>query len=650
MIGDDYGKARKAGEQAFQSALREGRYPYLPVLDQFLDESKCSRVHLGTIEIPLSQVIGTKTEGRTRTFACNFMPVMDKESEFGVKWSRLYESQVAEGMRDPVIVYEYLHYFYVQEGNKRVSVAKYLNMPTVNAQVTRLTAPDENPGETDLYEEFLKFYAVCPLYELNFTKKGSYLKFAKILGRDLKTPWDEVTVSRVKAAFYNFHNAYAQMQEVSGFANESDALLTYLSVYEFDKLRWQSVQTVRKNIARLRKEMIAQSADDHIELRETPPQKKESPLPIPLPIPLPDIRKIIPAYTESKPLKIAFIYDNDPEKSAWTYEHEVGRLYLNKKFRGIVKADCYSNCNTDEKIMDALNRASEDSEMIFTVSPSMMNQTLKAAIQHPDVQFLNCSVNLSSKAVRSYYVRMYEVKFLMGALAAMHAENHRVCYVADYPIYGSIASINAFAIGASFIDPEIRVYLAWSGVYDQDWFRELDYLDINVFCGPDVVKVKDDRSICGLCRRKTDGSLTNLAMPVINWANYYEKLITPALEGAGTKDSSGAAKAVNYWWGIDAGAVDLNISSAVSYSSAKMIRLMKENLTAGTFAPFFGELRTQKGVIRTDGDGKLSQEEIIRMDWLNENVIGVIPEYESIRESAKKLVSVSGVGSAKEKV
>ena len=45
------------------------------------------------------------------------------------------------------------------------------------------------------------------------------------------------------------------------------------------------------------------------------------------------------------------------------------------------------------------------------------------------------------------------------------AENNNLMYIADYPIYGSIANINAFALGAKMINPRARVYLEWSTQY-----------------------------------------------------------------------------------------------------------------------------------------------------------------------------------------
>lgn len=79
------------------------------------------------------------------------------------KWSNLYDIQVTEGYRDPVIVTEFMHRFYVQEGNKRVSVLKFLDAPTVSAKVTRLYPGTWDSVESLLYGEFCAFWRVCPI-------------------------------------------------------------------------------------------------------------------------------------------------------------------------------------------------------------------------------------------------------------------------------------------------------------------------------------------------------------------------------------------------------------------------------------------------------------------------------------------------------
>ena len=50
----------------------------------------------------------------------------------------------------------------------------------------------------------------------------------------------------------------------------------------------------------------------------------------------------------------------------------------------------------------------------------------------------------------------------MGAIAGAMAENDKISYIADYPISGTIANINAFALGAKMINPRAKVHLEWS--------------------------------------------------------------------------------------------------------------------------------------------------------------------------------------------
>ena len=121
----DYSGALRQGRRRYQEAVSKGQYPYLPVLDDILSNTDIvSEVNLGVIDIPLERVVGTKTQGRTRAFASNFMPLLGERSEFGAKWAYLYDHQIEEGSMIRCLAYEFMNRYYVQEGNKRVSVLK----------------------------------------------------------------------------------------------------------------------------------------------------------------------------------------------------------------------------------------------------------------------------------------------------------------------------------------------------------------------------------------------------------------------------------------------------------------------------------------------------------------------------------------------
>ena len=136
---EDYENACRIGQREYRKAIAEGRYPYPPVLDEILkDIDTLAEVPIGIVDLPIEKVVGTKTSGRTNTFSTNFMPILGPKSEFATKWSLLYDSQLQEGLHDPIKAYEYLNRFYVQEGNKRVSVCRYSGVAFIAADVIRV--------------------------------------------------------------------------------------------------------------------------------------------------------------------------------------------------------------------------------------------------------------------------------------------------------------------------------------------------------------------------------------------------------------------------------------------------------------------------------------------------------------------------------
>src|SRR5699024_1421801 len=69
-VMEEYTRAQKRGQKEYREAMAEGRYPYLPVLDDILENADVeSQLPMGLVEIPLDQVVGTKTAGRTAAFA-----------------------------------------------------------------------------------------------------------------------------------------------------------------------------------------------------------------------------------------------------------------------------------------------------------------------------------------------------------------------------------------------------------------------------------------------------------------------------------------------------------------------------------------------------------------------------------------------------
>lgn len=128
-------------------------------------------------------MVGTKTTGRTMAFASNFMPLLPEDTEFASKWLSLCMAHMEEGIHDAIKAYEYMGRFYVQEGNKRVSVLKYFGADSIFATVTRVVPRFNDTPEIREYYEFMEYYPLCGLYRLHFTQEGSFARLQKALGK-----------------------------------------------------------------------------------------------------------------------------------------------------------------------------------------------------------------------------------------------------------------------------------------------------------------------------------------------------------------------------------------------------------------------------------------------------------------------------------
>lgn len=622
----EYPRARKLGLKQVEEALAQGLEPNPPSLDDLMGEQGVSgTVSLGVMEIPLSLVAGTRTRGRQNLFSRGFMPLADPSSEFAMKWENLMRSQLEEGMRDPIVCYEYLQRFYVQEGNKRVSVARCLDMPTIPAKVTRILPQRSDSTEYALYQEFLRFYAVAPMYGLIFSKLGSYERLAKILGSSLDTPWEELSVKRMKAAFLRFERALAKQSSVtSDSETTADAFLVYLLSYGPDSFSSTDDELAR-NIRRMRDELVVAAQDDPISFADKMPDPKGL---------VPAIRgaaKSLAATTVGvQPAKVAFIYDKLPSESGWVALHEKGRFDLEGRMGPQVMTKAYLGCDDDERFNHAVGRALEDgADLVVTVSPRQFEQAVRAAVAFPKARLVNCSINLPSSSVRTFYARMYQVKFIFGALAASMSESHRIGYVAVSPIYGAVSEVNAFALGAAMVDSEATVFLKWLSSKDGNWRQELREDGVDVFSGIEYVDPTGENGPHGLNRVLPDGRFELLATPVWDWGRYYELIVQSLRDGSWKQDERATkGHARNYWLGMREGVVRIELAEGLATGQRRLVEVLSRALVEGGASPF---------------DVPYSDDELASMRRLAPNIAGRLPRQRELSEDGRREVEAAGI-------
>ena len=631
MAIEEYIKAYKMGKKEYQSRMLRGLKPTLEVLDDILPgKGTLSEVPLGLVQIPVDQIVGTKTYGRSEAFASNFMPILRENTEFAIKWAHLSTAHENEGIREPIKAYEYMNKFYVEEGNKRVSVMKFYGVVSAPAVVTRIVPKRTEEKENKIYYEYMDFYDKTKINYIWFSEEGRFAKLLEAVGKGEDEEWNNEDRLDFNSVYSRFNAEYTAKGGEKLSITAGDAFLSFITLYGYEALKDKTTSELKALVTKSWEEFKLLEEDKEVDLKMDPGKEKK-----------PILSRLLPI--SAPKLKVAFIYEKTATSSAWTYAHELGRMHLEQKFPEEVSTIYYDNTtldNIEERIEDAIQQGCN---IVFTTTPSFVPASVKAAIAHPDIRILSCSVNTSHRYIRTYYARMHEAKFLMGAIAGAMAENNKIAYIADYPIYGAIANINAFALGAKMINPRAKVYLEWSTKKEGNVVENIRQIQPMCVSGKDMVIPEEASRYFGLYR--LDGEVPhNLAMPLWHWGKFYEQLIQTIMDGTWKYDDNPATmQAINYWWGMSSGVVDVICSQNLPIGTKRLVDLLMNTICTGEFNPFSGVLYSQEGVVQNNPNKSLTPEEILTMDWLAENVVGSIPKEEELQEASRPVISQQGI-------
>ena len=233
-----------------------------------------------------------------------------------------------------------------------------------------------------------------------------------------------------------------------------------------------------------------------------------------------------------------------------------------------------------------------------------------------------------------------KVQIAVRQIAGAMARDGRIGYIGSYPILGVPASINAFAEGARMVNPRAKILLSWSCL-PGDPVKELFERGVRVISNRDV-PLPDPRYMAGgeygtVCFDDR-GSATPLASPCWMWGTLYEKIMRSVMGGSEKKEQS---EAVNYWWGMDSGVIDVKLTENVPEGVRALARLLGDRLRAGEYDIFSQELYAQDGTLLC-GEERLPSIEILRMDKLAETVTGRIPTYAELLPRSRVLVKELG--------
>ena len=167
----------------------------------------------------------------------------------------------------------------------------------------------------------------------------------------------------------------------------------------------------------------------------------------------------------SETVRAAFIYNTNIGDLGWTYAHEQGRKRVSEEFDWVETA--YTESVAPADVERVLRQYTNDGyDVIYGCTFDYMDPMLKVASENPDTIYEHCAGYQTSENMGRYFGRVYEPRYLSGVAAAHLTESDTLGFVGAFPITQVIRGINAFALGAFSVNPELDIDIQ----YVNSWY------------------------------------------------------------------------------------------------------------------------------------------------------------------------------------
>ncbi len=331
-------------------------------------------------------------------------------------------------------------------------------------------------------------------------------------------------------------------------------------------------------------------------------------------------------------LKVGFVYISPIGDAGWTYQHDQGRLELEKNLGDKIETkyiDSVPEGPEAERVIRDLAKNGHD--LIFTTSFGYMNPTLKVAKMFPKIKFDHSTGYKTAKNVGTYMCRFYEARYLTGIIAGEMTKSNTLGYIAAFPIPEVIRGINAFTLGAKSVNPDVEVKVIWVN----SWFdpgKEREASEALIAQGADVLThhtdstaptmTAEERGVYAIAYHSDMskyGPKAHLTAATHVYGDYYTRTAQAVLDGTWENEA--------VWSGIKEGSIELApINPVVPADVVALVKAKTKAIADGTFHPFQGPFKNQAGKIVMEAGKSLTDDDLLGMNYYVEGVLGNLPK------------------------
>lgn len=269
---------------------------------------------------------------------------------------------------------------------------------------------------------------------------------------------------------------------------------------------------------------------------------------------------------------------------------------------------------------------SDGCNVIYACSYGYGEYIANIAEEYPEIYFNHYAGNINAENLATFFPKNYQSEYLCGIIAGMRTKSNKIGYLASYPIPECIRMIDAFALGAQSVNPDIIVNVEWTGSwYDPEAEKAISKELVNNGC--DVIIAYLD-SLSASIEADSLGAWnfgyatsgydkmpnTYLSNPSVNWKSFLKKDIQRIIDGTWT--------GTNQWFGIKEDLVDLGEIYNAADGTDEKVEAAKQGFIDGTLDIWKGEIKDNENNIAVKAGETMTDEELLSIDFFVEGING----------------------------
>lgn len=324
---------------------------------------------------------------------------------------------------------------------------------------------------------------------------------------------------------------------------------------------------------------------------------------------------------------VGFIITGNVTSKGWNESNYSGikKACENLNLELLVRDNIPENSGKCSSVVEDL--ISEGANIIVLMSFNYVTEVRPLMDKYPNVSFISTSSLEQAKNLTSCFARMYQGRYMSGALAGMKTKSNVIGYVAAMPNSQVCRGINAFTLGVQRVNPNAKILVMWTGAWQDEETEMKNAETLIKKYNADVLTYHQNEDATGKVAEKfgvdfiaynalLDGySEHYLASVICHWELFYNDILKRYLKGELTtiKDN---------WVGAQQGAIDLaNYSNSVTPRMKNILNAIRDELTYDNNLIFYNEIYDNHGKLRCGKNQVISDDELLKnIDWLVKGV------------------------------